>query len=163
MDLLIPPLATGFPEDVYWMRQALAEAEWARQQQEVPVGAVLVKDGVAFGRGRNATDGQQDPTAHAEIQAIRQAAVALASRRLTGTTLYVTLEPCAMCAGAVVLARIPRLVFGASDPKSGACGSLRNVVQDGRLNHRCGVIGGVLGEECADLLKEFFAALRSAE
>ena len=153
--------ATGMATtDTYWMRQAIALAEEACREGEVPVGALIVRDGLVVGSGRNATECEQDPTAHAEMQAIRQAAAALNSRRLSDTTLYVTLEPCAMCAGAVVLARIPRLVFGAYDPKSGACGSLRNVVRDHRLNHRCEVTGGILGQECTELLKHFFEGLR---
>ena len=163
MDASSPAPAAGSDIDAYWMRQALTQAAQARSQEEVPVGALIVRDGLVIGRGGNATEQQQDPTAHAEMLAIQQAVAALKSRRLTDATLYVTLEPCAMCAGAVVLARIPRLVFGAFDPKSGACGSLRNVVQDSRLNHLCTVVGGVLAEECADLLKRFFAQLRSAE
>ena len=145
------------------MRQALAEAEQAGQEGEIPIGALIVKENTVFGRGANLTERGQDPTAHAEMLAIRQAALMLRSRRLLDTTLYVTLEPCAMCAGAMVLARIPKLVFGAFDPKSGACGSLRNVVQDSRLNHRCEVVGGMLAEECAGLLRRFFAELRSAD
>ncbi len=162
MDASNPPVTEDFA-DAHWMRQALAEAMRAREEEEVPVGALIVRDGLVIGRGANATERQQDPTAHAEMLAIRQAVATAESRRLLDATLYVTLEPCAMCAGAVVLARIPRLVFGAFDPKSGACGSLRNVVQDSRLNHVCTVEGGVLDEECADLLKQFFAQLRSAE
>ena len=162
MDASNPPVTVDFA-DAHWMRQALAEAMRARAEEEVPVGALIVRDGLVIGRGANATERQQDPTAHAEMLAIRQAVATAESRRLLDATLYVTLEPCAMCAGAVVLARIPRLVFGAFDPKSGACGSLRNVVQDSRLNHVCTVEGGVLDEECADLLKQFFAQLRSAE
>lgn len=159
-----PALPPGEPgaDDLFWMRQALAEARQAGDRDEVPVGALIVREGQVIGRGANAIEQGQDPTGHAEMRAIRQAAGALGSRRLLDATLYVTLEPCAMCAGAVVLARIPRLVFGALDPKSGACGSLRNVVQDGRLNHRCSVLNGVLQEECADLLRQFFDQLRSA-
>lgn len=153
--------ATGMATtDTYWMRQAIALAQEACRGGEVPVGALIVRDGFVVGSGRNATECEQDPTAHAEMQAIRQAVAALNSRRLSDTTMYVTLEPCAMCAGAVVLARIPRLVFGAFDPKSGACGSLRNLVRDHRLNHRCEVIGGILGQECSVLLKDFFEELR---
>jgi tRNA(adenine34) deaminase len=157
----LPPGEAG-AGDLFWMRQALAEAEGAGGRGEVPVGALIVRDGQVIGRGANAVEQGQDPTGHAEMRAIRQAAETLGSRRLLEATLYVTLEPCAMCAGAVVLARIPRLVFGAFDPKTGACGSLRNVVQDGRLNHRCVVVSGVLAEECADLLRRFFDQLRSA-
>ena len=145
------------------MRAALAEARIAGQCGEIPIGAIIVGDGRVLGRGGNATEARQDPTVHAEMLAVRQACEALGSRRLLSTTLYATLEPCAMCAGAIVLARVPRLVFGATDPKAGACGSLRNVVEDSRLNHRCQVRGGVLERECADLLKGFFAALRSAK
>ncbi|MBI2503350.1 MAG: nucleoside deaminase [Candidatus Latescibacteria bacterium] len=150
-------------DDFYWMRQALDLAADAARRGEVPVGALVVRDGQPVGRGINGLESLQDPTAHAELQAIRQAASALGSRRLLDTVLYVTLEPCAMCAGAVVLARIPRLVFGAFDPKAGACGSLCNLVQDPRLNHRCSLAGGVLEGESAELLQEFFSRLRSGE
>ncbi len=143
------------------MGEALRDAREAGQRGEVPIGAVIVGDGRILGRGGNATEALQDPTVHAEMLAIRQASAAMGSRRLLSTTLYATLEPCAMCAGAIVLARIPRLVYGAEDAKAGACGSLRNVVEDPRLNHRCEVRGGVLARQCADLLKDFFAALRS--
>lgn len=153
-------MADSLAADALWMKEAVAEAEKARAQEEVPVGALLVRDGQIIGRGHNVTEQQRDPTGHAEMVAIRQAAVTAESRRLLDATLYVTLEPCAMCAGAIVLARVPRLVFGAFDPKTGACGSLRNVVQDHRLNHRCELIGGVLEEECAVLLKRFFSGLR---
>ena len=147
--------------DALWMKEAVVEAKKARAQEEVPVGALLVGNGQVIGRGYNVTEQRQDPTGHAEMMAIRQAAINAGSRRLLDATLYVTLEPCAMCAGAIVLARIPRLVFGAFDPKTGACGSLRNVVQDRRLNHRCELIGGVLEEECAALLTRFFSGLRA--
>ena len=143
------------------MGEALRDAREAGQRGEVPIGAVIVGDGRILGRGGNATEALQDPTVHAEMLAIRQASAAMGSRRLLSTTLYATLEPCAMCAGAIVLARIPRLVYGAEDAKAGACGSLRNVVEDPRLNHRCEVRGGVLARQCADVLKDFFAALRS--
>lgn len=143
------------------MACALDRARLAAAQDEVPVGALLVCDGAVLGAGWNVIEGQQDPTAHAEMAAIRQAAQAL-GRRLQDTVLYVTLEPCVMCAGAIVLARIPRLVFGAYDPKTGACGTLRNVVCDPRLNHTCEVVGGVLQNECAGLLQTFFSGLRSA-
>ena len=156
-------LSAPAPDDLYWMRQALDLAADAARKGEVPVGAVIVRGGQLIGQGINGLEGDQDPTAHAEMQAIRQAAVFLGSRRLLDTVLYVTLEPCAMCAGAVVLARIPRLVFGAFDPKAGACVSLHNLVQDTRLNHRCSLRGGVLGNESAELLKEFFSRLRSRE
>ena len=155
----VPPVAGD--DDAYWMRSALAQAKQAGSRDEVPVGAVIVRGETVLGSAWNAMEGRQDPTAHAEMQAIRQASAAVGSWRLGDTVLYVTLEPCAMCAGALVLARIDRLVFGAYDRKAGACGTLRNVVQDARLNHRCDVVGGVLEEECADLLRGFFARLRS--
>ncbi len=154
---------SSFAEDSHWMREALREAERAGRRGEVPVGAIVVGAGRVLGRAGNAIEATQDPTAHAEMLALRQAAAALGTRRLLATTLYVTLEPCAMCAGAAVLARVPRLVFGATDPKSGACGSLCNIAADPRLNHRCQVRGGVLERECAELLKGFFAALRAAK
>ncbi|MDE2742448.1 MAG: tRNA adenosine(34) deaminase TadA [Gemmatimonadota bacterium] len=154
---------SSFAEDSHWMREALREAERAGRRGEVPVGAVVVGGGRVLGRAGNAIEASQDPTAHAEVLALRQAAAALGTRRLLATTLYVTLEPCAMCAGAAVLARVPRLVFGATDPKSGACGSLCNIAADPRLNHRCQVRGGVLERECAELLKGFFMALRAAK
>ncbi len=154
---------SSFAEDSRWMREALREAERAGRRGEVPVGAVVVGAGRVLGRAGNAIEAAQDPTAHAEMLALRQAAAALGTRRLLATTLYVTLEPCAMCAGAAVLARVPRLVFGAADPKAGACGSLRNVAEDPRLNHRCQVRGGVLEQECAELLKGFFMALRAVK
>ena len=154
---------SSFAEDSHWMREALREAERAGRRGEVPVGAVVVGAGRVLGRAGNAIEATQDPTAHAEMLALRQAAAALGTRRLLATTLYVTLEPCAMCAGAAVLARVPRLVFGATDSKSGACGSLCNIAADPRLNHRCQVRGGVLERECAELLKGFFVALRAAK
>ena len=144
------------------MREALADARAACQRGEVPIGAIIVADGRVLGRGGNATEALQDPTVHAEMLAIRQACDAVGSRRLLSTTLYATLEPCAMCAGAMVLARVPRLVFGATDPKAGACGSLRNIVEDPRLNHRIEVVSGVLAEEASALLSSFFADLRRA-
>jgi tRNA(adenine34) deaminase len=146
------------------MRQALAEASAAVATGDVPVGAVVLDPGGAvLGTGRNAREADADPTAHAEILALRAAAAALRTWRLDGCTLAVTLEPCTMCAGALVLARVSRLVFGAWDPKAGAAGSVRDVVRDGRLNHRVEVVGGVLEEECAALLRTFFAAHRSGD
>src|SRR6188768_3485481 len=140
------------------MGWALDEAVAAPLTGDVPVGAVVVDpSGQVIGRGHNAREAQQDPTAHAELLALRSASGALGSWRLTGCTLVVTLEPCAMCAGAVVLARVPRLVLGAWDPKAGAAGSMRDIVRDGRLNHRVEVVGGVRADECADLLRTFFA------
>jgi len=142
------------------MRHAIREAEKALAENEVPVGAVVVFENCIVGRGHNQVETLQDPTAHAEILAISAAANTLDSWRLDGCTLYTTLEPCAMCAGAIVLARISRLVFGAFDPKAGACGSLRNVVQDARLNHQVDVVSGVLEKEIAGLMQSFFHSLR---
>ena len=142
------------------MIRAIARAREAAQRDEVPVGAVLVApDGTAF-ENHNRTRGESDPTAHAEILVLRAAAHHQGDWRLEGHTLYVTLEPCAMCAGAIVISRIPRLVFGAADPKAGMCGSLDNLVQDPRLNHRVELRGGVLAEECGGLLTDFFRARR---
>ena len=143
-----------------WMRWALKEAEKALVKDEVPVGAVVVHEGRIIGRGHNQIESLQDPTAHAEMIAISAAANALQSRRLENCSLYVTLEPCAMCAGAVVLARIDELIFGAHDPKAGACGSLRNIVEDHRLNHRVKIHSGILENESSDVLKMFFEKLR---
>jgi len=148
-------------EDERWMDFALKEAEQAYRREEVPIGAVIVHERRIIGRGYNQTETLQDPTAHAEMIAITAAATSLGSRRLEDCALYVTLEPCAMCAGAIVLARIPRLVFGAYDPKAGACGTLFNIVQDGRLNHRVESVGGILEGKCGGLLKEFFEHLRT--
>jgi len=142
------------------MREALALARDAAARGEVPVGAVALFEGRIVGRGANAREAARDPTAHAELLAIQAAARALGRWRLTGVTLVVTLEPCAMCAGAMVLARIDRLVIGASDPKAGAAGSLMDLSQDPRLNHRFPVERGVLDEECAELLRAFFRARR---
>ena len=150
----------GVDSDRFWMGRALQRAHIAAEQDEVPIGALIVCAGAIVGADWNITERGQDATAHAELVALRQAARALGSRRLEDSVLYVTLEPCAMCAGAIVLARIPRLVFGAYDPKAGACGTLRNVVQDPRLNHTCQVTGGVLHRECAGLLQSFFGGLR---
>lgn len=143
-----------------WMECALKEAEKALRQNEVPIGAVVVYGDTVIGKGHNQTETLQDPTAHAEMIAITAAASYLHSRRLEGCTLYVTLEPCPMCAGAIVLARIPTLVFGAYDPKAGACSTLYNIVEDGRLNHQVHTIGGVLDEKCAKILKVFFNTVR---
>jgi tRNA(adenine34) deaminase len=144
-----------------WMEYALREAELAAKRKEVPVGAVVVRENRIIGRGYNQIESLQDPTAHAEMIAITAAANQLSSRRLEECTLYVTLEPCAMCAGAIVLARLPRLVYGAEDPKAGACGSLFDIVRDARLNHRVETVGGVMAERCGALLKEFFGTVRS--
>lgn len=142
------------------MKQALREAEKAYEQDEVPVGAVVVHKGKIIGRGYNQIERLQDPTAHAEMIALTAASNHLGSRRLEGCTLYVTLEPCVMCAGAIVLARIPTLVFGAYDPKAGACGTLYNIVEDKRLNHTLHVIPGVCDKESELLLKGFFGRVR---
>jgi tRNA(adenine34) deaminase len=144
-----------------WMRQALREARRAFEQDEVPVGAVVVHNDRIIGKGFNQTERLQDPTAHAEMIAITAASNHLQSRRLEGCTLYVTLEPCAMCAGAIVLARIPVLVFGAYDPKAGACGTLLNIPEDRRLNHTTHVVPGVLDRESEELLKGFFGRVRA--
>ncbi|HKC26193.1 MAG TPA: tRNA adenosine(34) deaminase TadA [Thermoanaerobaculia bacterium] len=147
--------------DVRFMRDALRSARRAATHRDVPIGAVVVREGVAIARGRNRREIDQDPTAHAELVAIRRAARRLGSWRLTGCTLYVTLEPCAMCAGAIVLARLPRLVFGAHDPKAGFVGSLGDLCRDARLNHRLDVTSGVLADECGRVLVEFFHEKRS--
>jgi tRNA(adenine34) deaminase len=142
------------------MALAVAEAEAAAAHDDVPIGAVVVVDGEVVASAHNRREVDADPTAHAEILVLRDAARARGSWRLDGATLYVTLEPCAMCAGALVLARIDRVVFGADDPKAGAVGALWDIPRDPRLNHRVEVVRGVRGEECSRLLKEFFAARR---
>ncbi|HLX12797.1 MAG TPA: tRNA adenosine(34) deaminase TadA [Bacteroidota bacterium] len=144
----------------YWMEAALREAESAARRKETPVGAVIVHDGTIIGKGSNQTEMLQDPTAHAEMIAITAAASYLENRRLDNCVLYVTMEPCPMCAGAIVLARLPLLVFGVYDPKAGAVSSLYNITNDTRLNHRVHAIGGVLQDKCGALLKEFFSAVR---
>jgi len=148
------------PDDETWMRAALAEAEAAAAKGEIPIGAVIVRDGELIAAGHNLRETERDPTGHAEMVAIRRAAARLGAWRLTGTTLYVTIEPCPMCAGALVLARIERLVYGAADPKAGACGTLWNLVQDPRLNHRLAVTAGVLEDECRAVIQAFFRRLR---
>jgi len=143
------------------MQLAIAEAKRALGHDDVPVGAVILgADGSILGRGHNERELLQDPSAHAEMLAIREAAAAVGSWRLLDTTLYVTLEPCAMCAGAIVLARIPYVVYGTADPKAGAAGSVLDILAEPRLNHRPHVIGGILAPECAALLVDFFAARR---
>jgi len=142
------------------MQEALAEARRAAEIGEVPIGAVIVRDGEVIGRGHNRRETDRDPLAHAEILAIRQAAEQVGGWRLTGCTMYVSLEPCAMCAGALVNSRVERLVWGAPDPKAGWCGTLGNLVQDPRLNHRLEMTAGVLEEDSAALLRGFFASLR---
>ena len=146
--------------DVFWMSRALSQARAAAARAEVPVGAVIVRSGHVLGEGHNRTITDADPTAHAEVVAIRQAAAAVGDWRLIECTLYVTLEPCAMCAGAIVLSRIPRVVYGARDPKAGMVDSLGNLLRDARLNHRCEVAAGVLAEESSELLKNFFRERR---
>jgi tRNA(adenine34) deaminase len=147
--------------DLMWMRRAVNQARLAAQADEVPVGAIIVRGGQILGQAHNGREQLRDPTAHAEMIAITQAASAIEDWRLEGCTMYVTLEPCAMCAGAILLARIPRVVFGASDPKGGAVHSLYQLLTDPRQNHRCEVVSGVLGPECGHLLTEFFAAKRA--
>ena len=142
------------------MRLALREAERARREREVPVGAIVVRDGRVIARAHNRPIHLKDPTAHAEVLALRRAARKVGNYRLSGCTLYVTIEPCAMCAGAMVQARLKRVVFGASDPKAGAGGSVLSVLNHPRLNHRVEVTEGVLGEDCAAILKEFFGNKR---
>jgi len=142
------------------MARALEWARCAWSRGEVPVGAVLVHEGRLVAEGHNRTVGRADPTGHAEVDVLRAAAAAQGDFRLEGTTLYVTLEPCAMCAGAIVLARVPRVVFGAADPKAGMVGSLGNLLQDPRLNHRCAVTPGVLAQASSDLLRAFFRERR---
>jgi tRNA(adenine34) deaminase len=149
-------------DDARWMAVALDEARAALVNGDVPVGAVVVgPDGEVVGRGHNAREADRDPTAHAEVMALRAASARLGRWRLDDCTLVVTLEPCVMCAGATVLARVPRLVLGAWDPKAGACGSQWDVVRDRRVNHRVEVVGGVLEDECGDLLREFFEDRRT--
>lgn len=148
-------------EDEAWMREAIAEAKRAQARGEVPVGAVVVQEGAIIARGRNEREISQDPTTHAEMIAIREAARILGSWRLTDTTLYVTLEPCPMCAGALVNARVPRVVWGCNDPKAGATETLYAIGSDPRLNHRFECVPGVLADECSGLLTGFFAAIRA--
>jgi tRNA(adenine34) deaminase len=149
-----------FPRDDYFMRLALREAERALEHDDVPIGAVLVRDGEVVAAAHNERELRQDPTAHAEVLALREAARAGGSWRVLDAALYVTLEPCAMCAGAIVLARVPRVVFGANDPKAGACGSVLDVLGETRLNHRPSVAGGLLAPECGEMLSAFFASRR---
>ncbi|AKR42933.1 tRNA adenosine(34) deaminase TadA [Methylophilus sp. TWE2] len=148
-------------QDEDFMRIAMALAAEAASQGEVPVGAVVVKDGKVIGRGRNAPISLNDPTAHAEIQAMREAARYVGNYRLVDCTLYVTLEPCAMCSGAIQHARISRLVYGASDPKTGCCGSVVNLMEEPKLNHHCEVSNGLLATECGALLSAFFKLRRA--
>jgi tRNA(adenine34) deaminase len=146
--------------DETFMREALALARQAADAGEVPVGAVVVKDGAVIGRGHNRPVSGRDPTAHAEVMAMRDAAAQLGNYRLAGCELYVTLEPCVMCAGAIMHARISRVVYGAADPRSGACGSVVNLFADTRLNHHATIVGGVMADGAGKLLQEFFAVRR---
>jgi tRNA(adenine34) deaminase len=149
-----------FGRDEYFMRLAIREAQAAAEHEDVPIGAVVVRDGEVVGSGHNERELRQDPTAHAEVLALREAARALGLWRVLDSVLYVTLEPCAMCAGAIVLARVPRVVFGCTDPKAGAAGSVLDVLAEPRLNHRPEVAGGLLAAECAALLTDFFGTRR---
>jgi len=149
-----------FPKDEYFMRLALREAALALDHDDVPIGAIVVQEGEVIGAGHNERELRADPTAHAELIALREAARTLSSWRILEAVMYVTLEPCAMCAGAIVLARLPRVVFGATDPKAGAAGSVFNVLAEPRLNHRPRVERGLLAEESSDLLRSFFAPRR---
>jgi len=149
-----------FARDEYFMRLALREAERALEHDDVPIGAVVVREGEVIGAGGNERELRQDPTAHAEIIALREAARAVESWRVLDSVMYVTLEPCAMCAGAIVLARVPRVVFGTPDPKAGAAGSIFDILSEPRLNHRPEVAGGLLQADCAALLTAFFASRR---
>ena len=149
-----------FPRDEYFMRLAIREAERASEHADVPIGAVVVREGEVVAAAHNERELRQDPVAHAEIIALRQAAQAGGSWRVLDAVLYVTLEPCAMCAGAIILARVPRVVYGASDPKAGACGSVLDVLSEPRLNHRPEVAGGLLAQESGEMLSGFFASRR---
>ena len=149
-------------DDRMWMRVALEEAERALESGDVPIGAIAVQRGEIIGRGYNRREADKDPTAHAEMIAMREAAAALNRWRLDKVTLYCTLEPCAMCAGAMVLARLPRLVYGATDPKAGAAGSVFDLTRHHRLNHRVQVEGGLYAEESAQLIRAFFRKLRDS-
>jgi tRNA(adenine34) deaminase len=149
-----------FPRDEHFMRLALREAERALEHEDVPIGCVIVHDGEVVAAARNERELRGDPTAHAEILALREAAAKVEGWRLLDTVLYVTLEPCAMCAGAIVLARVPRVVYAAGDPKAGMAGSVLDVLREPRLNHRPQVDAGLLAEESAALLRAFFASRR---
>ena len=149
-----------FPRDEYFMRLALRDAERALEHDDVPIGAVIVHEGEVIAAARNERELRRDPTAHAEMLALREASRRLESWRLLDTVLYVTLEPCAMCAGAIVLARVPRVVYAADDPKAGAAGSVLNVLAEPRLNHRPSVAAGLLADEAAGLLRAFFGSKR---
>ena len=149
-------------DDAGYMAEALVLARAAQERGEVPVGAIVVRDDAIIGRGGNAPIAANDPTAHAEIAALREAARVVGNYRLPGCSIYVTLEPCAMCAGAILHARVGRLIYGARDPKTGACGSVVDLFGETRLNHHAAVVGGVLADECGKLLSDFFSSLRSS-
>jgi tRNA(adenine34) deaminase len=149
-----------FPRDEYYMRLALREAERALEQDEVPIGAVVVREGEVLAAARNERELRHDPTAHAEVLALREAGQKLGGWRLPDAVLYVTIEPCAMCAGAIVWARVPRVVYGAADAKAGAAGSVLDVLGEPRLNWRPEVAGGLLADECAALMTNFFGSRR---
>ncbi|MDF2667971.1 MAG: CMP/dCMP deaminase zinc-binding protein [Paenibacillus sp.] len=148
-------------DHTFWMLEAIAEARKAEALREVPIGAVIVRNGEIVGRGHNLRETTFDPTAHAEMIAIREASANLGAWRLLDCTLYVTLEPCPMCAGALVQSRVKQLVYGTTDPKAGCAGTLMNLAQEERFNHRVDVVTGVLQEECAQLLTQFFRSLRA--
>jgi tRNA(adenine34) deaminase len=152
--------APFFPRDEYFMRLALREAERAAEHEDVPIGCVIAHEGEVLAAAGNERELRDDPTAHAEVLAMREAGRALGTWRLGGCAMYVTLEPCAMCAGAIVLGRVPRVVYGAADPKAGAAGSVFDILAEPRLNHRPDVAGGLLAEDSADLLRNFFALRR---
>ena len=156
----MPPAPRFFPRDEYFMRLALREAERSMEHEDVPVGCVIAHDGEVIAAAPNERELRGDPTAHAEVVAIREAAEKLGGWRLGGTVLYVTLEPCAMCAGAIVLARVARVIYGTADPKAGAAGSVLDVLSEPRLNHRPEVASGLLAGECAALLTDFFGSRR---
>lgn len=147
-------------EHEHWMKEAILEAKKAEALREVPIGAVIVQDGRIIGRGHNLRETKLDPTAHAEMIALREASETLQAWRILNSTLYVTLEPCPMCAGAIIQSRVDRVVYGAPDPKAGCAGTLMNLLQEERFNHRTEVISGVLQSECSELLSSFFRNLR---
>ena len=157
---MAPVSSTFFPREEYFMRLALREAARALEHDDVPVGAVVVLDGEVIGAGHNERELRADPTAHAEMIALREASTHLGSWRVLGAVMYITLEPCAMCAGAIVLARLPRVVYGAADPKAGAAGSVMDLLDVPQLNHRPEHQGGLLAEDSAELLRAFFAGRR---
>lgn len=155
------PISPSLNSDEFWMNEALLRAQRAAAVGEVPVGAIVVKDNQIIGEGWNQPLQDHDPTAHAEVRALRQAALAVGNYRLTGCSLYVTLEPCAMCAGAMMHARVARVIFGAHDPKTGVAGSVLNLFDYSKLNHHCQVTGSVLAEACVNELQRFFAQRRA--